>query len=79
MGQEVPQNLEVMAGELAESQHIFHISGGGQAADLHHQRHRRLQPAAAESDQIQVGISNGRQPVQDAVSGYDGYHLKVDG
>ncbi len=47
-------------------------------ADLHHQRHRRLQPAATESDQIQVSISNGRQPVQDAVSGHDGHHCKVD-
>lgn len=33
--------------------HLFQVSRSGQAADLHDEYDRRVQPPAAESDQIQ--------------------------
>lgn len=37
LGQEIPEDLPVLAGELGQSQHLFQVSPGGPAADLHHQ------------------------------------------
>jgi len=36
-------------------------------------------PPATKGDQVQIGISQRRQPLKNAVSGYDGHHQKVDG
>ena len=79
LGREIPENLPVLAGELGQSEHIFQVPLGGTQADLYHQRHRGLQPPAAQGDQGQIGVSNRRQPAENAVSGDDGHHEKVDG
>ena len=47
--------------------------------DLYHQCHRGFQPPAAQGGQGQIGVSHRRQPVENAVSGDDGHHEKVDG
>ena len=39
LGQEIPENLPVLAGQLGQSQHLFQVPSGGAQADLHHQRH----------------------------------------
>jgi transposase-like protein len=39
LGQEVPQDFRLLAGKLAEPEHLFQVPSGGTAADLHHQRH----------------------------------------
>lgn len=39
LGQEIPQNLSILARQLAESEHLFQVSAGAASADLHHQRH----------------------------------------
>ena len=39
LGQEIPENLPVLAGQLGQSQHLFQVSTGGAQADLHHQHH----------------------------------------
>ena len=44
LGQEIPENFPILAGELGQSEHIFQVPPGGAQADLHHQRHRGLQP-----------------------------------
>ncbi len=77
-GTKSTQDLAVMAGKLGKPQHLFQVPGGGPQANLYHQRHRRLQPSAAESDQIEVGFSDRWQPVQDALSCHGGHHRKVD-
>lgn len=55
---------------------MFQISGGGETVNPHHKRHRRLQPPAAESDQIEDRVPNRRQPPEDAVPGDHGHHVK---
>ena len=79
LGREIPENLPVLAGELGQSEYIFQVPSGGAQADLYHQRHRGFQPPAAQGDQGQIGVSNRRQPAENAVSGDDGHHEKVDG
>ena len=37
VGYEISQDITVMAGKLGESQHVFQVSAGGAAADLHNQ------------------------------------------
>ena len=39
----------------------------------------RLQSSTPKSDQIQVCLSYGRQPFQDALSGHDGHYEEMDG
>lgn len=48
------------------------------AANLHHKYHRGIQPPTSEGNDIQSRVSDGRQPFQNAVSGDDGHHEKVD-
>ena len=79
LGREIPENLPVLAGELGQSEYIFQVPSGGAQADLYHQRHRGFQPPAAQGDQGQIGVPHRRQPVENAVSGDDGHHEKVDG
>ena len=79
MGQEIPQDFQVLAGQLSQSEHLFQVPGGGPATDLHDQRHRGLQPPAAEGDQIQVGLPDGRQPAENVVPGDDRHHGQMDG
>lgn len=37
VGYEISQDITVMAGKLGESLHVFQVSAGGAAADLHNQ------------------------------------------
>ena len=79
LGQEVPENLPVLAGELSRSEYIFQIPSGDAQADLYHERHRGFQPPIAQGGQSQIGVSHGRQPAENAVPGDDGHQEKVDG
>ena len=74
----ISENLPVLAGQLGKPEHLFQVPSGGAAADLHHQRHRGLQPPAAQGDQSQIRVPHRRQPAENAVSGHDGHHEKVD-
>ena len=56
----------------------YFAPSGGSAAYLYHQCHRGLQPPAAQGDQTKA-VFHRRQPLKNAVSGYDGHHQKVDG
>ena len=39
MGQEIPENFSVLAGQLDKPEHLFQIPPGGAQAHLHHQHH----------------------------------------
>lgn len=39
LGQEIPENLSVLASQLGKSQHLLQVPPGSTPADLHHQRH----------------------------------------
>ena len=60
-GQGIPQDFVILAGELAESEHVLKYPQEVRR-DLHHQRHRGLQPAALKSDQVQIGV-----PIDDSL------------
>ena len=54
----VSENLPVLEGQLGKPEYLFQVPSGVAAADLHHQRHRGLQPPAAQGDQSQIRISH---------------------
>ena len=37
LGQEIPENLPILAGELGQSEYLFQVPPGGAQTDLHHQ------------------------------------------
>ena len=39
MGQEIPEDFGLLAGQLAQSEYLFQVSSGSPAADLYHQCH----------------------------------------
>ena len=74
----VSENLPVLAGQLGKPEHLFQVPSEVAAADLHHQRHRGLQPPAEQGDQSQIRVFYRRQPAENVVSGHGGHHEKVD-
>ena len=79
VGQEISQNRAILAGQLGRAEHLLQVSGRSAQNHLYHQCHRGFQPSTAQGDQVQIRVSHGRQPAQNAVSGDDGYHQEMDG
>ena len=78
MGQEIPQDIQIMKIQLAQPKYVLQIPAGDKKTYLYDERDRGIQQAAEESDQSEVRIPDRRQPLQNAVPCNDRYNEKMD-